>query len=194
MVIVAMTASAMPGDREKCLASGMDDYIAKPVRPDDLRAVIERWGAAASGNLSDVAPGGGVSGSVKNSTNKLMMEEPAVNMDRLMEFTEGDPENLRELVGLYLNQTVQQIEQLQAAVKADQAQEVRRIAHSCAGASATCGVTKMVSMLRDLERQGHEGKLTSGVELIDQITKEFARVRVVLSPYQNTDAGLAAKS
>jgi HPt (histidine-containing phosphotransfer) domain-containing protein len=122
------------------------------------------------------------------------MEEPAVNLERLMEFTEGDTENLRELVSLYLNQTVQQLEQLQTAVHANQAQEVRRIAHSCAGASATCGVTKLVPLLREMERQGQQGQLTSGAELMDQITKEFARVRVVLSPYQDKGADLAAKT
>src|SRR6185503_5964566 len=47
MIIVAMTASAMQGDREKCIAAGMDDYIAKPVRLEDVRTIVERWGAVA---------------------------------------------------------------------------------------------------------------------------------------------------
>jgi HPt (histidine-containing phosphotransfer) domain-containing protein len=122
------------------------------------------------------------------------MDEPAVNMERLMEFTEGDTENLRELVSLYLDQTVGQLAQLDAAVRANQPQEARRIAHSCAGASATCGVTKLVPLLRELERQGSQGQLTNGPQLMDQIAKEFARVRVVLAPYQNAGADLAAKT
>jgi HPt (histidine-containing phosphotransfer) domain-containing protein len=115
-------------------------------------------------------------------------------MERLMEFTDGDPENLRELVSLYLNQTVEQLAQLDAAVRNNQAQDARRVAHSCAGASATCGVTKLVPLLREMERQGMQGQLTSGPELMDQIRKEFARVREVLAPYQNTGADLAAKT
>jgi CheY-like chemotaxis protein len=190
IIIVAMTASAMPGDREKCLAAGMDDYIAKPVRPDDVRAIVERWGALGAPNQ----PGNSAPAPSAPTTPEPHMEEPPVNFDRLMDFTEGNPDNLRELVTLYLNQTVSQLEQLAAAVHANQAQEARRIAHSCAGSSATCGVVKLVPLLRELERQGQQGELTSGAALMEQIVKEFARVRVVLAPYLENGADLVAKT
>src|SRR5262249_20777829 len=59
IVIVAMTANAMQGDREKCIGAGMDDYLAKPVRLEDIRGVIERWGAKAATveAVTELAPG-----------------------------------------------------------------------------------------------------------------------------------------
>ena len=81
-------------------------------------------------------------------------EDAPVDMSRLLDFTDGDPENLRELVTLYLSQTEEQLDRLEAAVQAGAAQEVRRLAHSCAGASATCGMRRLVPLLRELERAG----------------------------------------
>jgi HPt (histidine-containing phosphotransfer) domain-containing protein len=104
-----------------------------------------------------------------------------VDMDRLKDLTDGNEENLRELVELYIKQTGEQMEQIQTAVQANRTDEVRRVAHSCAGASATCGITRLVPLLRELERQGQEGKLTNAEELSRQATKEFEQVRTFLS-------------
>ena len=110
-----------------------------------------------------------------------------------MDFTDGNTENLRELVTLYLKQTSDQLGQLQAAVEAADAGEVRRIAHSCAGASATCGMARIVPPLRELERQGGDGQLRSGAQLVQLVNDEFAAIRRILEPYDNNSpATLAA--
>jgi CheY-like chemotaxis protein/HPt (histidine-containing phosphotransfer) domain-containing protein len=196
IIIVAMTANAMQGDREKCIASGMDDYLAKPVRLEDIRAIVERWGSAAgSAETSGEAPHSQTvpsNGSVPAAA-PAPAEAPPVDMERLLDFTDGNPDNLKELVMLYLNQTSEQMGQLDAALRAGSAQEIRRLAHSCAGASATCGVKQLVPILRELERQGTEEKLTTAADLCQQAAREFQRIRVFLEDYLARHCDLAAK-
>jgi CheY-like chemotaxis protein len=193
IIIVAMTASVMTGDREKCLAAGMDDYLPKPVRPEDVRLIVERWGASASPTRNADTAESAATPAASPGADRPVNEEPVVDMERLMEFTEGNAESLRELVTLYIKQTSQQIAQLETAVRANNAAEVRRIAHSCAGASATCGITRIVPPLRELERQGYEGQLTNAAELCGRIARDFERIRSFLSPYVSVPAGLAAE-
>ncbi|MEK7706728.1 MAG: response regulator, partial [Verrucomicrobiota bacterium] len=195
IIIVAMTASAMQGDREKCLAAGMDDYLAKPVRPEDIRTVVERWGAMASRTeaVLATAPAAAPAPAPDGEAAPVApAEELPVDMERLNDFTDGSADSLRELATLYLQQTGTQIEQLEAAVAANQPQDVRRLAHSCAGASATCGMRRLVPLLRELEKQGYEGQLTNAVELCKGVVQEFARIREFLAPYLQVPAALAA--
>jgi HPt (histidine-containing phosphotransfer) domain-containing protein len=114
-------------------------------------------------------------------------------MGRLLEFTDGSAENLRELVALYLSQTSEQMEQLEAAIGAGEAAEVRRLAHSCAGASSTCGMRRLVPLLRELERQGLEGRLTNAAEIWEEAGREFAKIRAFLQAYMAGQSGLVSK-
>jgi CheY-like chemotaxis protein/HPt (histidine-containing phosphotransfer) domain-containing protein len=200
IIIIAMTASAMQGDREKCLAAGMDDYIAKPVRLEDVCAIIERWGTKASHTQPAQPPAHcSRTKTVTSSPGRANPapapgEETPVDMERLLDFSDGDLDNLRELVTLYLDQTGQQLKQLETAIQAGAPQEVRRVAHSCAGASATCGMRRLVPLLRELERQGFDGELTTASQLCHQADEEFQRIRHFLDAYLAEHSNLAAQN
>ncbi|MCX6925990.1 MAG: response regulator [Verrucomicrobia bacterium] len=199
IIIVAMTARAMEGDREKCLVAGMDDYLSKPVRLEDVRAIVERWGTiAAKAGPSTSRAADSVAPSLADlpaelSTPTELPGDTPIDMSRLLNFSDNDLGNLRELVDLYLSQTAKQLEQLRAAVKDESVQEVRRLAHSCAGSSATCGAQRLMLLLRDIERQGFEEQLTSAKELCCQAGVEFDRIRCFLEAYLAEHSSLGAK-
>ncbi len=189
IIIVAMTANAMNGDREKCLAHGMDDYLSKPVRPEDIRGVVERWAAVAATEPSIATPVVSqtetATGAAQTTTNPAPTTDgpPPVDMERLHDFTSGNAEELRDLIHLYLKQTGEQVTQLLAAVASGTAPEVRRLAHSCAGASATCGMAAILPPLRELEREGEAGQLRQAPTLAGEVEHEFNRIRTFLENY-----------
>jgi CheY-like chemotaxis protein/HPt (histidine-containing phosphotransfer) domain-containing protein len=169
IIIVAMTAHAMQGDREKCIAAGMDDYLAKPVRPKDVREMIERWGGKIVLEARQPA-----------ATTNGAGTEPPVDMDRMKDLTDGNADGLRELVEMFLKQTHKQFGQMEAAIREGNADGVRRVAHSCAGASATLGMTHLVPKLRDLEKLGATGSLPDADKLCQAAMQEYVRVQEFL--------------
>ncbi len=174
-IIIAMTANSMLGDREKCLAAGMDDYIAKPLRPEVLQAALENWGTVA-GQRQPRAPAEPVAPAAAAEPAPAAETAP-VDMERLNYFTGGDEQAIRELVDFYLCQTEKQYDDLGRALATQAAAEVRRIAHSCVGASATCGMTAVIGPLRELERLGHEGQLAGAPGCYARFRAELDRIK-----------------
>ena len=166
--IVAMTAHALHGDRERCLAAGMDDYVAKPLRADVLDAVVSRClGRAATPEPpAAVEPG------------DALLDE--ARLER-MRSEYGDM--LGEFVSIFLSSTPPLLEELKRAASAADADAGKRAAHSLKGSCRTMGADFMATLAADLE----QSPATDPAELT-RLEDAFARTGEVLQA-QVTPAG-----
>ncbi len=180
--IIAMTAAAMEGDREACLAAGMDDYITKPVRPDTVAAVLERWVVQPEHD-----------GPFEQDTTSSADDDASDPLDQsqievLLGLDDGAGAVLGEVVEEYLNQTVDARSELVARIDAGDHHAAERSAHKLAGMCANVGAAALSSVCSEIETSSRVGELEDAAGTLARFDAEFERVREALTRLTSTKA------
>jgi signal transduction histidine kinase/HPt (histidine-containing phosphotransfer) domain-containing protein len=179
--IIAMTALAMKGDSQRCLAAGMDDYLSKPVKTESLQAALGRWTQVGTGHLE--LREGEESSPLESRGHSTVEENTSSPLDacipeRLRELPPpGDDSLLDELFDTFLDNATSTIDVLRRAARAGDAKGLTQAAHSLKSSSRTVGACGLADICERLEMASSAESVTDAGEWVDQLEQEFGRVK-----------------
>jgi CheY-like chemotaxis protein len=165
--IIAMTAYAMKGDRERCLAAGMDGYIAKPIRAKDLYAVVEGIVAGARGSPAQDR------GTAQN--------QETIDRASVLEQTGGSVETLRELVELFAKECPKLMSKMRDAITNNASSELQQAAHTLKGSIQIFGAKRPAAAALRLETMGRDRNLAGAEEAWAALIREIDWLMPILA-------------
>ena len=165
--IIALTAHAMEGDRDRCIRMGMDDYLPKPIKPDELRAMLITWRNGRNGDtkkdtIKDVSTG--------DDTGMI------INMDKALEQIGGDESLLQDVFAVYLEDLPRKVTELRDAIDRGNPTDTHRAAHSLKGASASIAAEIVFNISKDIEMRAKENDLDTVRVKFTELEHELGRL------------------
>jgi HPt (histidine-containing phosphotransfer) domain-containing protein len=162
--IIAMTANALPEDREACFAAGMNDYVAKPIRAEELVAALKRAKPLENGDTIEAG-------------DYVSLDESALKNLRDL----GGDDFLAEVIEAFLADGPTLIADLRRSLDSRNPEELRRTAHTLKSNGATLGADRFAELCRTLEQRARDGELDDAPDLVDRIEQEYRPLEDALS-------------
>jgi two-component system sensor histidine kinase/response regulator len=169
--IIALTAHAMKGDRERCLAAGMDGYISKPIQADELSELIESLIGNAKAPVSQ----------------QVELVRPGIKLDyeAMLAQVDGDLELLREVVGLFIEDYPRGLAEIRDAVARKDGPTLERAAHSLRGAVSNFYSKSTIEAARSLEEMGRTSEMSKAVFALAILETDLRELKLALSAAVN---------
>ena len=179
MPVIAMTAHAVQGDRERCLESGMNDYLTKPISPQALAQALDRWLPRENEQQEKEQ-------SAKGTVDKNAEGQPPIfNRDELIARMMDDEDVAKQIAIVFLDDIPQQIAALKSCLNKADTSGVGRQAHSIKGASANVCGESLRAMAFSIEKAGRAGNLDAAGELLSKLEKEFKLLKTEMEEWLN---------
>ena len=169
VTVVALTANVTGGNKERCLTAGMNDFLSKPIHPQQLAEVIRRW---HKGKIKTVEP-------------TVSSPEPATSLGVLWDEAElreryGDDDLLiREILSVFMQDLPERLAELRQAFEAKDAVNAERLTHMIKGSSATIGSPALTAVAREMEELVIQHQMDRAFAMIPQLEKKFLELRQV---------------
>ena len=185
--IIALTANALSGDAEECLAAGMDGYLSKPFSVDELYVTLKPYDQSAGARAPErtarirvVPEAQSAPVASQPSAPVASLDEHALRQIRSLR-QPGGPDLLKRVADLYVTNSRTLIDAMREAILRDDATGMLHAAHSLKSSSANVGATELSELCAALEASAKKGKVASAWETLDRLVEEHARVLLALN-------------
>lgn len=178
--IIAMTANAMQGDKEKCLASGMDDFIAKPVNPAKLFEILKKWVPASAFNHPVQVKDKRLESKSQQDKQQLDAEEIVFDYQSMSERLMDDQELIKAIAEAFLSDMPKQIEELNLCVDNNEVEQAAAQAHKIKGACSNVGAMALSALAFKMEQAGKAGDINMIKQHLDELGRCFEQLKLTM--------------